>query len=121
MGLIEGSTTGWGIEGSGVVTAIGSKVTGFKVGDPVMTLSNKLLCSEQIVAADRCVKMPTSISFEAAATMPCIYATVIHCLLKIGGLQKDQTILIHSACGGVGLAAIQICQNVVGAKVSFVP
>jgi NADPH:quinone reductase-like Zn-dependent oxidoreductase len=70
------------------------------------------------MSPDRCVKIPPSLSFKEAATMPCVYATVIHCLLKVGGLQKDQTIMIHSACGGVGLAAIQICQNVIGAKVS---
>jgi NADPH:quinone reductase-like Zn-dependent oxidoreductase len=117
MGLINGRVTGWGMEGSGIVTAAGSEVTRFKVGDSVMTMANDFLSSERIVSSDRCVKMPASLSFEAAATMPCVYATVIHCLLKLGMLQKDQTILIHSACGGVGLAAIQICQNVIGAKV----
>jgi len=124
MGLIGVGSLGWeaGLEGSGVVTAVGSEVTNFKVGDRIMTMTPNLLCSERIVSPDRCAKIPNSLSFEAAATMPCVYATVIHCLLRVGGLRKDQTILIHSACGGVGLAAIQICQNVIGAKVcSFNP
>jgi hypothetical protein len=117
MGLVEGGSLGWGMEGSGVVTAVGPEVTKLKVGDRIMTMTSNFLCSERTISADRCVKIPDSLSFEAAATMPCVYATVIHCLIKVGGLQKGQTILIHSACGGVGLAAIQICQNVIGAKV----
>jgi NADPH:quinone reductase-like Zn-dependent oxidoreductase len=120
MGLIEGGSLGWGIEGSGVVTAVGSEVTSLKVGDRIMTLTSDFLCSERVITPDRCVKIPNTLSFEAAATMPCVYATVIHCLLKVGRLQNDQTILIQSACGGVGLAAIQICQNVIGAKVCLV-
>ena len=120
MGLVGGGALGLGMEGSGVVTAIGSEVTSLKVGDRIMTMASNVLCSERIMSADRCVKIPASLSFEAAATMPCVYATVVHCLLKIGGLQKGQTILIHSACGGVGMAAIQICQNVIGAKVFII-
>lgn len=117
MGLVEGGSLGCGMEGSGVVTAAGSEVTKLKVGDRIMTMASNFLCSERIMSPDRCVKIPDSLSFEAAATMPCVYATVIHCLLKVGGLQRGQTILIHSACGGIGLAAIQVCQNVIGAKV----
>lgn len=68
--------------------------------------------------------------------MPCVYATAIHCLIDVGRLQKGESVLIHSACGGksslpvskdidadafilgVGLAAIQVCKKIVGAEVS---
>lgn len=42
--------------------------------------------------------------------MPCVFSTAIHSILELGGLQKGQTVLIHSACGAVGLAALQLCQ-----------
>ncbi|KAK8074184.1 polyketide synthase [Apiospora phragmitis] len=50
------------------------------------------------------------------ASMPVVFLTAIYALLHIGHLEKGQTVLIHSGCGGVGLAAIQIAQ-MVGAEV----
>lgn len=52
--------------------------------------------------------------------MPCVYATVIHSLINLGGLERGMSVLIHSACGGVGIAAIQICR-MVGAEVCRFP
>jgi NADPH:quinone reductase-like Zn-dependent oxidoreductase len=45
-----------------------------------------------------------------AASMPCVYGTVIHSLIDKVGIDGDQTVLNQSTCGGVGIAAIQICQ-----------
>lgn len=55
-------------------------------------------------------------SLEDAAAISCIYATAIYCLITVGNLQKGQSVLIHSACGGVGLAAIQVCR-MIGAEI----
>ncbi len=44
--------------------------------------------------------------------MPCVYPTVIHGVVNLARLEKEQTILIHSACGGVGLVAIYVCQMI---------
>ncbi|GMF78452.1 unnamed protein product [Aspergillus oryzae] len=63
-----------------------------------------------IVRAERCVQIPDNISLEDAATIPCVYATVVYSLITVGGLKRGQSVLIHSACGGVGLAAVQLCQ-----------
>ncbi|KAH8743983.1 hypothetical protein F5883DRAFT_655412 [Diaporthe sp. PMI_573] len=46
-------------------------------------------------------------SLEEGAAIPCVYITAMMALVDKGNLKKDQTVLIHSACGGVGLAAIQ--------------
>jgi NADPH:quinone reductase-like Zn-dependent oxidoreductase len=51
-------------------------------------------------------------SHEDAATVPVVFATVIQCLLNIGRVEKGQSVLIHAACGGVGMAAIQVCKMV---------
>ncbi|THC99609.1 hypothetical protein EYZ11_000876 [Aspergillus tanneri] len=48
--------------------------------------------------------------------MPSVYITSIYCLVHLARLQKDESVLIHSACGGVGLAAIRVSQ-VIGAKI----
>lgn len=116
MGII--GNVGLGVEGSGIVSEVGSTVTDLKVGDRVMFLVPDCCSTRSRIAAQRCVKLPPRISWEEGATIPCVYATVIHSLLDVGGLRKGQSVLIHSACGGIGLAAIQICQYIGGVTVS---
>ena len=91
----------------------------FQVGDRVLYLNQNYFSTRTTLPAKRCGNIPESMSWEDAATMPCVYATVIHSFIDGGRLIKGQSVLIHSACGGIGLSAIQICQNVVGAKVIF--
>ena len=116
MGLVDSGTVGLGLEGSGTIVAVGTEVKHLQTGDRVMTMGQNYFSTQTIALADHVVKIPDTLSFEDAATMPCVYVTVIHALLKIGNIQEGQTILIQSACGGVGIAAIQICQ-MIGAKV----
>lgn len=115
MGIVDG-TGGLGLEGSGIVRKVGSSVKGLKVGDRVMMMGDSTFSTERTISYKRCAKMPDDLSFEDAATMPCVYVTVIHSLITAGQLQKGQSVLIHSACGGVGLAAIQVAQ-MIGAEV----
>ncbi|PWY70601.1 NAD(P)-binding protein [Aspergillus eucalypticola CBS 122712] len=55
-------------------------------------------------------KIPDTWSFEESAGLMIFYATVIWCFDVVGELRKGQTVLVHSAFGGVGLAAIQFCE-----------
>ncbi|KAI9929850.1 hypothetical protein ASPWEDRAFT_100309 [Aspergillus wentii DTO 134E9] len=114
-GLI-GDCTELGFEGSGVVRKVGSAVSHLQVGDGVMVMGLGICSTRKVLPARVCRKIPEGISLEDAATVGCVYATVIHSLINLGNLQKEDTVLIHSACGGVGLAAIQICK-VVGAEI----
>lgn len=116
MGIVDGS--GLGLEGSGVIKEVGTNVQHLQIGDRVLYLDQACFSTNKIISAKRCSKIPDSMSWEEAATMPCVYATVIHSLIDAGRLRKGQSVLIHSACGGIGIAAIQICQNVIGAEVS---
>ncbi|KAL3417435.1 polyketide synthase [Phlyctema vagabunda] len=116
MGLVDSGSVGLGLEGSGVITAIGSDVNDLQVGDRVMTMGQNYFSTQTIATADHVVKIPDTLTFEDAATMPCVYVTVIHALLKMAEIRKGQSILIQSACGGVGIAAIQICR-MVGAQI----
>jgi len=116
MGILEGK--GFGVEGSGIITEIGAAVKGLSIGERVCYWGTGCLSTSIAIPAPRCAKIPWNIAFDEAATLPCVFATAIYCLLDIGRLQKCESVLIHSASGGVGIAAIQICQNVIGAEVS---
>ncbi|GAP88125.1 putative polyketide synthase [Rosellinia necatrix] len=116
MGVINGPTEagdGFGVECSGVIRAVGPDVTDFVVGERVMAITSDAYATTTRTAASRCIKMPDDLSFEEAASMPCVYPTVIHGLINLARLEKGQTVLIHSACGGIGIAAMHIC-NMLG-------
>jgi NADPH:quinone reductase-like Zn-dependent oxidoreductase len=116
MGVVGDEGGGVGLECSGVIQEIGANVKNLRVGDRVMILDSNCFSTRKICPVGRCVKIPDSLSFEGAATMPAVYCTVIYSLIRMARLKSRQTILIHSACGGVGIAAIQICK-MIGAKV----
>ncbi|KAI8287110.1 Highly reducing polyketide synthase [Colletotrichum sp. SAR11_57] len=119
MGLITPSSSeGLGCEASGVVTARGSSVTNLRVGDRVMVFAPQAACFSTDVQAPAqlCVRIPDSLSFADAAGMPCIFITVLRALVEKAGLRAGQSVLIHSAAGGVGIAAMQIARWI-GAKV----
>ncbi|KAI8309179.1 Highly reducing polyketide synthase FUM1 [Colletotrichum sp. SAR11_59] len=119
MGLIAPSSSeGLGCEASGVLTAVGSSVTNLRIGDRVMTFAPQAACFSTDVQAPAqlCVRIPDSLSFADAASMPCIFITVLRALVEKAGLRAGQSVLIHSAAGGVGIAAMQIA-GWIGAKV----
>lgn len=109
-----------GYEGAGVVTAIGSDVRDFAVGDAVSlipTLSITRWGSYGKVAtfpAANLVKHPSSLSMEEAAAVWMQYVTAYGALIELAGLARGEFVLINAASSSVGLAAIQIA-NAVGA------
>jgi NADPH:quinone reductase-like Zn-dependent oxidoreductase len=124
---------GLGYEASGFVTKVGQKVTSHRVGDRVIASSSGSFTTRQVISEKLCAKMPDTMSFTEGATMSAVYCTAIYCLLDAGKLKKGQvsserwlvqiflilstqSVLIHSAAGGVGTAAIQIAK-MVGAEV----
>ncbi|KAL7621887.1 hypothetical protein AAE478_007387 [Parahypoxylon ruwenzoriense] len=118
-GIIQSSTPGripLGYEMSGIVRKVGSAVTDLAPGDRVMALCNGCLGTKNITPAEIATKIPDDLSFEAAATIPVCFGTVIYSLIDIGRLEAGQSILIHSACGGVGLAALQLSRTL-GAEI----
>ena len=60
------------------------------------------------LAAQNTTMLPESIPFEVGATLPGTYGTSYHALVDRAELQKDETLLVLGAAGGVGLAAVQI-------------
>ena len=101
-----------GGETAGTVTAIGAKIEDIAVGDRVMT-SHRPGAFAQIVVAKRpnVITMPDSMSFEEAAGFRAGFATSYHGLVQGGRLQAGETVLVHGAAGGMGLAAVQIAKQ----------
>lgn len=96
-----------GMEFAGVVTAVGDAVTSVAVGDRVMGFAPASLASQVTTPAGLVGRMPPGLSFEAAATMPSVCFTVLYALEHQARLERGESLLVHSAAGGVGLAAIQ--------------
>ncbi|KAI1873220.1 uncharacterized protein JN550_003473 [Neoarthrinium moseri] len=118
MGSIECADPGRiaATEASGIIRKVGHNVTNFHVGDRVMAIGRGA-CSTLLVTTELlCAKVPDDLDFAHAASLPIVFVTAIYSLIEIGRLGQGQTILIHSGCGGVGLAAIQIAQ-MVGAEI----
>ena len=102
---------GIGLEGAGVVTAVGPDVTEVAVGDRVAycTQPQPLGAYAELrnMPAAVLVKLPKAIDFETAAAMMLKGLTVEYLFRRTYKLQKGQTILFHAAAGGVGLIAMQ--------------
>lgn len=136
MGVVPGLPVQgdmFGDEGAGIVSRVGSNVRNLSAGDRVMTWTFGTLSTRLKTISGACVKIPDSLTFQDAATMACVYVTVLYSLLDIGRLEADQvrfssplfcpmiltsfeSILIHSGSGGVGFAAITVAQ-MIGAEV----
>lgn len=99
-----------GVECSGVISAIGSKVTDLQVGDRVCAMSEGAYSTHTRCLGTSVHNIGDDMSFEDAATIPVIYCTAYYSLFDLGRLTKDETVLIHAAAGGVGQAAIILCQ-----------
>ena len=97
-----------GVEGAGIVEAVGPDVTNVKVGDRV-AYGGPLggYAEVRLIPADRIVKLPDSISSEQAAAMMLQGLTAHMLLRKVYAVKSGDVILIHAAAGGVGLIACQ--------------
>jgi NADPH:quinone reductase-like Zn-dependent oxidoreductase len=89
MGIVP-STAGLGIEAAGIVVRTGSNVNSLHAGDRVFMMAGGCFSSKLIVPAHICAKIPDSLSFEQAATMPCVHSTALYSLVDIGRLEKGQ-------------------------------
>jgi NADPH:quinone reductase-like Zn-dependent oxidoreductase/short-subunit dehydrogenase/acyl carrier protein len=100
-----------GIDGSGIISSVGPGVKSLKPGDEVIFIGQHNFSN--IVTLPECnvVKKPSHFHLTAAAGLPVVFITAFYALINIGKLKKNQSILIHSAAGGVGTAAILIAKQ----------
>ena len=106
----------FGLECSGVITKVGADVTNVKVGDEVMATAPSCLGGFAYAYGVHCVKKPSGINWQEAASLPVVYTTAYFSLIHHCRLEKGEKVLIHAAAGGVGIAAINIA-NAVGAEI----
>ncbi len=101
--------SGIGLEGAGVVEAVGAGVTEVQVGDRVAYAGGPIgaYAEARNIPAHRLLKLPDSISFDTAAAMMLQGLTAAYLLRKTYRVQPGDAVLIHAAAGGVGLIACQ--------------
>jgi NADPH:quinone reductase-like Zn-dependent oxidoreductase len=102
-----------GYEVSGIVDAAGPQVDTAWIGKEVFTLTRFRGYADTVVARQiQTFEKPAALSFEQAAAIPVNYLTAWQLLVVMGALKPGETILIHNAGSGVGLAAIDIARHI---------
>lgn len=113
----SGDPRSLGLDGAGTVTRVGAKVSGIVPGERVALYSNGgSLASHRTVPSFAVQPLPSGWSESEAATLPAVAITAWAALHDLAHVREGETVLIHSATGGLGLAAIQIAR-LLGGKV----
>ena len=111
LGQMKGSALMSG-ECSGIVTAVGSELRPtYRVGDRVCAWYATPYASRARVKGSNACPIPQNMSFNMAASIPVVFLTAFYGLVEVARLRAGQTVLIHSAAGGVGQAAILIAKS----------
>jgi NADPH:quinone reductase len=98
-----------GMEGAGEVIAVGAGVKGVAVGDHVVVASRFGMFAEEVnVAAAVLRPKSDAMSWAEAASYPAAWLTAYVSLVRRGALQRGETLLVHGAAGGVGMAAVDL-------------
>ena len=113
-----------GSDFSGIITRVGDQVSSLHVGDRIMGFAHRSGCFQSHIILDETVVIrvpsPSSVcdelTMEELSSIPSPFLTVLYALRHRTHLTANETILIHTASGAVGLAAIQYCQ-LIGAQI----
>ncbi|MFB9611737.1 type I polyketide synthase, partial [Kutzneria kofuensis] len=100
-----------GSEGAGVVTAVGSEVTDLAPGDQVMGLFAGAIAPVAVADRRHVVRMPRGWTFAQAAATPIVFMTAYYALSDLGQARAGESVLVHAAAGGVGMAAVQLARH----------
>jgi len=111
LDLYPGDAAVLGIECSGEVAAIGDNVTAYAVGDPVVAVASGSFAHYVTVRVEHVAHKPKNLSYAQAATIPSVFLTTAYCLNHVANMKAGDRVLIHTASGGVGQAAIQLAQQ----------
>ncbi|MFK0266383.1 SDR family NAD(P)-dependent oxidoreductase, partial [Streptomyces angustmyceticus] len=116
LGMYPGEAGALGSEGAGVVLEVGPGVQDLRPGDRVMGMFFGAF--GPLAVADRrlLARIPEGWSFAQAASVPVVFLTAYYALVELGEVQAGESVLVHSAAGGVGMAAVQLARHL-GAEV----
>jgi NADPH:quinone reductase-like Zn-dependent oxidoreductase len=111
-----------GFDWAGEIAAVGPGVTGVAVGAEYYGFLDGYqggACAEYLVARLReCAPKPSRLDVVESAAVPLAASTALQALRDVGHVQRGARVLVHGASGGVGVFAIQIAKNVLGAHVT---
>ena len=105
-----------GSDCAGTITRVGANVTGFRMGDRVFGIAPASFAAYAVTQSCLLVHQPPNLSAEEASAVPVAYVTAWYALTHLARLKAGESVLIHAATGGVGLAAIAIAQHL-GAEI----
>jgi putative PIG3 family NAD(P)H quinone oxidoreductase len=109
----KGASPYLGLECSGLISALGTGVTGWKVGDHVCALLAGGGYAEKVaVPAGQLLPVPDGTSMTAAATLPEVICTVWSNVFMTAALQPGELLLVHGGASGIGTAAIQLARAI---------
>ncbi|MFI1711774.1 type I polyketide synthase [Streptomyces griseoruber] len=111
LGMYPGDAKDFGLEGAGVVTEVGPGVTGLSVGDRVMGLFSGSFGPVAVADARTVARIPAGWTFAQAASAPLVFLTAYYALDDLAGLRAGESVLVHAAAGGVGMAALQLARH----------
>jgi len=98
-----------GFEVSGVISATGPEVTDLAVGTAVMAVTRfNGYATQLVVRREQVFPLPGQLSFEEAAGFPAVALTAWYALFELAHIQADDTLLVHSAAGGVGSMLVKL-------------
>ncbi|PHQ53338.1 hypothetical protein BLA24_02545 [Streptomyces cinnamoneus] len=116
LDMYPGGDARLGSEGAGIVLETGPGVTALRPGDRVMGLLPGSFASTAIADQRTLVRIPEGWSYVKAASVPLVFLTAYYGLVDLAGLRAGESVLVHAAAGGVGMAATQLARHL-GAEV----
>ena len=119
MGLTKPKAHVAGVDGAGVVEAVGSNVRGPRPGDEVLGFCRGAFAEYACAEEDKVVPKPASLTFEQAASIPIAATTALRGIRDVGHVKPGHRVLVNGAGGGVGTFAVQIAAAL-GAEVTGV-
>lgn len=106
-----------GLEYAGRISAVGERVRGRSIGDPVMGIVGGGSYAERVAVHERTLlEVPDTLSLDEAGAVPEVFMTAFDALVVQGGMTSGRWALVHAGGSGVGTAAIQI-MKAIGARV----
>ncbi|MGW2267634.1 type I polyketide synthase [Streptomyces koyangensis] len=111
LGMYPGPAVLLGAEAAGVVSAVGEGVTGFAPGDRVMGLVSGGFAPRAVADARMLAPVPDGWTWAQAASVPVAFLTAYYGLRDLARLEAGESVLVHAAAGGVGMAAAQLASH----------
>jgi acyl transferase domain-containing protein len=108
---VEATNFQFGLECAGQVTRMGPQAGPHRPGDHVLAYGAGCFRRFATLSAAQVVPLPPGLSFAEAAGLPTAFVTAYHALVHHARLQPGETVLIHAATGGVGLASVQVARS----------